>query len=181
MELMRGSFFADYFFACRLAAADIGGGGGAPRGFMPENCFGASGKRGFCGSQSQAGLAIQPLVGLGFGWRRLGAGRDCIARFKYIAAILSALSRHIDSLCGRAMAVPAAQGVVNVMDTPTLNPSPKMREGLQWRKPPLPSLVAGDGGMSSIFIIPFASMFLPLAENLLYYGRKFIGAQREQL
>ena len=45
-------------------------------------------------------------------------------------------------------------GVVNVMDTPTLNPSPKMREGLQWRKPPLPSLVAGDGGMSSIFTIP---------------------------
>ena len=46
------------------------------------------------------------------------------------------------------------RGVVNVMDTPTLNPSPKMREGLQWRKTPLPSLVAGDGGMSSIFTTP---------------------------
>ena len=40
------------------------------------------------------------------------------------------------------------------MDTPTLNPSPKMREGLQWRKTPLPSLVSGDGGMSSIFTTP---------------------------
>ena len=182
MELMRWTFFAHHPFRWQSRARrEICGRGGAPRGFMPENCFGANVKRGFCGSQSQAGLAIQPLVGLGFGWRWLGTGRDCIARFKYIAAILSALSRQIDSLCGRATVVPAAPGVVNVMDTPTLNPSPKMREGLQWRKTPLPSLVAGDGGMSSIFIIPFASMFSPLAENLLYYGRKIICTLRGQL
>ena len=116
MELMRGSFFADYFFACRpYARREICGRGGAPMAFIGENRLGANVKRGFCGSQSQAGLAIQPLVGLGFGWRWLGTGRDCIARFKYIAAILSALSRQIDSLCGRAMDVPAAPGVVNVL------------------------------------------------------------------
>ena len=66
---------------------DIRGGGWAPRGFTPENRFGADVKRGVCGSQSQAGLAIQLLVGLGFRWRWTGSDRDFTAVMRAVSAI----------------------------------------------------------------------------------------------
>ena len=50
------------------ARRDICSRGAPPMGFMPENRFGAGGKRGLCRSQSQAGLAVSfALVGVGGG------------------------------------------------------------------------------------------------------------------
>ena len=87
MEDMRRSFFVHHPFGWQSdARLDIRGGGG-PRAFTPKNRFGANVKRGFYGAQSQADLAIQPLVGLGFRWRRMGSGRDGIAVMPAVPAI----------------------------------------------------------------------------------------------
>ena len=83
MKPMRRSFFAHYPFRCQPhARLDICGCGGRAMGFMPENRFGAGGKRGFCWSQRQAGLAIQPLFGLGFRLRWSGSAVEGIVRIR---------------------------------------------------------------------------------------------------
>ena len=58
-------------------------------------------KRGFCGSQSQAGLAIQSLVGLRFRLRWTAAGRDGAAVLRAVPAIRSALGRPNRRVSGR--------------------------------------------------------------------------------
>ena len=83
MELMRPSF-TDHLFRWRpRARLDICSRGERPMGFMPENRFGAGGKRGFYWSQSQAGLAIQPLFGLGFRLRWSGSAVEGLSVFGY--------------------------------------------------------------------------------------------------
>ena len=76
--------FTDHSFRWQPhARLDIYGRGARPMGFMPENRFGAGGKRGFRWSQSQAGLAIQPLFGLGFRLRWLGSAMEGLSVFGY--------------------------------------------------------------------------------------------------
>ena len=73
---------------------------------MPENRFGAGAKRGFCGSQSQAGLAIQPLGADGFVCAGGAAVLDGIAIFASWAAIcegFAAIHCHFASLRGRVL------------------------------------------------------------------------------
>ena len=62
-------------------------------GFMPENRFGAGGRRGFRWSQSQAGLAVQPFFGLGFRLRWSGSAVEGLSVFEYgLAATARVLS-----------------------------------------------------------------------------------------
>ena len=72
------------------ARLDICGRGERPMAFMPEKRFGAGAKRVFCWSQSQAGLAIQLLFGLGFRLRRRGLGgmARVLSVFMFILSVL---------------------------------------------------------------------------------------------
>ena len=83
METPRRSFDDHPFRRQSHARRDICGCGAPPMGFMPENRFGAGGKRGFCWSQSQAGLAVQPFFGLGFRLRWSGSAVDGLTVFGY--------------------------------------------------------------------------------------------------
>ena len=97
MESTRPSFDDHSFRRPLYARLDICARGARPMGFMPENRFGAGGKRGFCWSQRQAGLAVQPFFGLGFRLRWSGrrwrdcpySGMESVAR----ARVLSVLAR----------------------------------------------------------------------------------------
>ena len=83
MELTRRSFDDHPFRWPPRARRDICGCGAPPMGFMPENRFGAGGTRGFCWFQSQAGLAIQPMFGLGFRLRWSGSAVERLSIFGY--------------------------------------------------------------------------------------------------
>ena len=97
METPRRSFDDHPFRWPPRARRDICGCGGRAMGFMPENRFGAGGKRGFCWSQSQAGLAVQPFFGLGFRLRWSGSAVDGLPVFGYglaaTARVLTVLAR----------------------------------------------------------------------------------------
>ena len=98
MELMRRLFFADYLFRWPpCARRDIYSRGGRPIAFTPENRFDACVKRVFYWSQSQAGLAIQPLDGLGFRLRWSGSAVERLTVFGYglaaTARVLTVLAR----------------------------------------------------------------------------------------
>ena len=83
MELTRHSF-AHYLFRWPLhARLDICVRGERPVGFTLENRFGARATRGFYWSQRQAGLAIQPLFGLGFRLRWSESGLERLSVFGY--------------------------------------------------------------------------------------------------
>ena len=86
--------FVDHLFRWQPhARRDICGRGDRPMAFMPENRFGAGAKRVFCWSQSQAGLAIQPLFGLGFRLRWSGLAVEGLSVFGYgLAARVRVLS-----------------------------------------------------------------------------------------
>ena len=81
MKLTRPAFAHHSFRWPPRARRDICGCGGRAMGFMPEKRFGAGGKRGFRWFQSQAGLAVQPMFGLGFRLRWLGAAMDRLSVF----------------------------------------------------------------------------------------------------
>ena len=87
MKPARRSFDDHPFRWSPRARRDICSRGAPPMGFMPENRFGAGGKRGFCWSQSQAGLAIQPMFGLGFrlGWS--GSAVDGLAARAHVLTV----------------------------------------------------------------------------------------------
>ena len=90
MELTRLAF-TDYSLRCQpRARRGIRGRGERPAGFTPENRFGAGGKRGVYWSQSQAGLAVQPVFGLGF---RLRWSGSAVERLPVLARVLSVLAR----------------------------------------------------------------------------------------
>ena len=86
MKPMRPSFADHPFRWPPHARLDICGRGERPMAFMPENRFGAGGKRGLCWSRSQAGLAIQLLLGLGLRLRRQRSGRDGSSIFEHGSA-----------------------------------------------------------------------------------------------
>ena len=102
MEPMRCSFFADYLFPGPHTRRGICGRGERPIAFTPENCFGAGAKQVFCWFQSQAGLAIQPLFGLGFRLRWSGSAVEGLSVFGYglaaRARVLSVLTRVLSVL-----------------------------------------------------------------------------------
>ena len=83
MKPLRTSFTDHPFRRQPHARRDICGCGALPMGFMPENRFGAGGKRVFCWLQRQAGLAIQPLFGLGFRLRWSGSAVEGLSVFGY--------------------------------------------------------------------------------------------------
>ena len=101
MELTRPSFahhpFRRPFRWPSHARRDICGRGERAMAFTPENHFGARAKRGLCWSQSQAGLAIQPMFGLGFRLRWSGSAVERLSVFGYglaaRARVLSVLAR----------------------------------------------------------------------------------------
>ena len=97
MELTRASLRRSSFSLAAYARLDICGRGEPPMAFMPENRFGAGAKRGLCRSQSQAGLAIQPLFGLGFRLRWSGSAVEGLPVFGYglaaRARVLTVLAR----------------------------------------------------------------------------------------
>ena len=101
MELMRRSF-AHHLFRRPFrwpphARRDIRGCGERTTGFTPENRFGAGGKRGLRWSQRQAGLAVQPMFGLGFRLRWSVSAVDGLSVFGYglaaRARVLTVLAR----------------------------------------------------------------------------------------
>ncbi len=102
MELMRPAFTDHSFRRPPCARRDIGGRGGRAMGFTPENRFGAGSKRGFCWSQRRAGLAIQPMFGLGFRLRWSGSAVERLSVFGYglaaTARVLSVLARVLSVL-----------------------------------------------------------------------------------
>ena len=103
MELMRPSFFAVHSFRWQpCARRDICGRGERTAAFTAENRFGAGATRGLCWSQRQAGLAIQPLDGLGFRLRWSGSVVERLSVFGYglaaTARVLSVLARVLSVL-----------------------------------------------------------------------------------
>ena len=96
MELMRPSFFAVHSFRWQSRARrDICNRGERTAAFTAENRFGAGATRGFCWSQRQADLAIQPVFGLGF---RLRWSGSVVERLSVLARILSVLARILSVL-----------------------------------------------------------------------------------
>ena len=104
--------FAHYFSRWQLHARLAIRRGGGPRWpLYGKIALARMSRQGSYWSQSQAGLAIQPLVGLGFRWRWPGFGRDGVAVFASWAAVckgFAAIRCHFASLRGRGPAVPAA-------------------------------------------------------------------------
>ena len=98
MELLRRSFFADYFFACRLAAADIRGCGGAPRAFIRENRFGADVKAGVVSVSNPGGPCDSAVGRLGVSLAPVGVWAGWSRRFRV-------MGRHLRSLCYHVAAI----------------------------------------------------------------------------
>ena len=89
MGLMRFSFFAGYFLRLPAVVRRRDSALAAPRwGLCGKIASARMSNQGSYWSQSQVGLAIQRLVGLGFRWRRPGSGLDG-----------AAICRRLRSLC----------------------------------------------------------------------------------
>ena len=102
MEPMRRSFFADHPFRWPSCAARYLQPRRVSDGIYARNLFRRGATRGFCWSQSQAGLVVQPFFGLRFRLRWSGSAVDGLSVFGYglaaRARVLSVLARVLSVL-----------------------------------------------------------------------------------
>ncbi len=119
MEPMRPSFahhpFRRPFRWPSHARLDICSRGERAMGFTPENRFDAGATRGFYWFQRQAGLAIQPMFGLGFRLRWSGSAVERLSIFGYglaaRARVLSVLARVLPACVHEFRGIGADWGV----------------------------------------------------------------------